>query len=170
MFSAWRYIFLLTRVPGAFRRWCIWGSSDLNQTISGLLDLVLGAWAAHRRAVAANLSGVVAWCCLLLKIKALQNRRETGNSLHTGSGQSAVGKYTWAAPSAAQSQGSQMLKESKNCSLSIFLSLSYWNGYLIEPFVAWPFYWDPERALLFQYHIPFPSAEHQAGPRGPKPC
>lgn len=72
--------------------------------------------------------------------------------------------------SCTQVQGSQMSKECKNCSLSVFLSLSYWNGYLIKPFFAWPFYWDPERVLLFQYHIPFPSSEHQASPRSPKPC
>lgn len=58
---------------GPCRRWCIWGVSDLDQAMSALLGLVLGAWEARMLAVAATTwepAGVpcTSLCCMLVGI------------------------------------------------------------------------------------------------------
>lgn len=119
-----------------------------------------GCWVMWQREPH-NLSGVATWFCLLLKMKALQNRREAGNCPADRIWAKCCGKmHLSCTQCCTKTRFPDSERVQKFFTINIPLLLKW---LFIKPFVTWSFYLNTERTLLFQYHAPFPSAEHQAG-------
>lgn len=158
----------------------MFGEGVISTRPLALLDLVLGAREDHGTAATAREPVGVPWaspCCGLLGdvtertsqlvrssymiLFATQNRREAGNCPADRIWAKCCGKmHLSCTQCCTKTRFPDSERVQKFFTIYIPLLLKW---LFIKPFVTWSFYLNTERTLLFQYHAPFPSAEHQAG-------